>query len=249
MEAKLSSIFSWRKAKYKMSISKTLNYFLNLNKWFNACKHPQTTLQTLSIILFHHQCFKVFQNVEGLISLNLGTLLYESVLQNNSPSTNVIEVGAFKGASTCYLSLAAVQIGKRVKSFELFSGLPVADTMLDPTFHIGQYSSDVVEYEQNVKAWGHRGSVDLIIGDARQTLSSTIVGKGFSVAFLDVDVYEVMKELLSLLWTEAKGGEIIIVHDINSPGIRKAADEFHILTKHLWKETVVDNGIASIFTL
>jgi len=80
-------------------------------------------------------------------------------------------------------------------------------------------------------------------------LSSAIAGSGFSLAFLDVDVYEVMRDLLSILWNEAKGGEIIIVHDINSPGIRKAADEFHILTNHLWKEAIVDNGIASIFTL
>jgi hypothetical protein len=114
---------------------------------------------------------------------------------------------------------------------------------------LGQYSSDVADYERNVKAWGSRDRVDLVVGDARQTLLPVIAGEGFSVAFLDVDVYDVMREILSQLWSEARGGEVIIVHDVSSPGVRKAVDEFHIIAKSLCKETVVENGSTSILTI
>jgi hypothetical protein len=229
-----------------MLILQILNYCLKPRRLLSAIRHPQAALRNLYILFTHPQCRRVCLNVEGLISLSLGTLLYDNVLKSKLLSPNVIEVGAFKGASTCYLSLAAVQVGKRVKSFELFSGLPVADAILDPHFHVGDYSSDVAEYERNVKAWGSRDIVDLIIGDARQTLLPAIAGKGFSVAFLDVDVYEVMRELLSQLWREARGGEVIIVHDVNSPGVRKAVDEFHVLAKQLCKEIIVESGSSSI---
>lgn len=148
-----------------------------------------------------------------------------------------------------YLLLAASQRDKRVKSFELFSGLPTADPVLDPSFHVGQFSSDVVEYEANIRKYGCRDFVDLIIGDARQTLLPTISDAGFSVAFLDVDVYEVMRELLLQLWSIAKGGEVIIVHDVNSPGIRKTINEFHILSNNTVKETIVELSGASILSL
>lgn len=60
---------------------------------------------------------------------------------------------------------------------------------------------------------------------------------GFCIAFLDVDVYVVMRELLFQLYHIAKGKEVIIVHDIGSPGVRKAVDEFHALSGNIVKET------------
>ena len=175
--------------------------------------------------------------------------MYKTVLRNRAASTNIIEVGAFKGSSTCYLSQAASRVGKRVKSFELFSGLPIADPTLDGGCYVGRYSSDVAEYEANVRAYGRRDLVDLVIGDARQTLVSSLDSEGFSVAFLDADVYEVMRELLFQLWSIAKGGEIIICHDVNSKGVRKAVNEFHALSGNNVSESVILNGTTSMLYL
>lgn len=180
-------------------------------------------------IVKHPYLFKVSQKCEGLIDLNLGVFLFNSVLRARSDSPNIVEVGAYKGLSTIYLSLAASRAGKRLKCFELFSGLPTADSVLDPTFHIGQHSSTIGEYEANLKAYGRRDVVDLVIGDATQTMLPTIKDGGFCMAFIDVDVYSVTRELLFQLWSMVKGGEVIIIHDANSPGVRKAIDKFHAL--------------------
>lgn len=181
--------------------------------------------------------YMITRDVEGLIGPPVGVLLYETTLKAKHHLSDVVEVGAFKGLSTVYLSLAARQIGKRVKSFELFSGLPTADPVLDAAYHVGGFSSSVDEYEANLRAQGVRDVVDLTIGDARQTMLPVLEDKGFSVAYLDVDVYEVMRELLFQLQSIARGGEVIIVHDFQSPGVRKAISEFHALTHNIVKET------------
>lgn len=228
---------------------KYVSYFLKPKRWLIAIRRPRAVLRTLAYFITLPKLFRVSQNVEGLITFSMCVLLYRAVLRARSTSPNVVEIGAFKGLSTCSLSLAASRTGKRVKSFELFSGLPTSDPVFDPAYHVGAYSSDVAEYEANVTAYGCRDLVDLVIGDARRTLLPTIASDGFSVAFLDVDVYEVTKELLFQLWSIAKGGEVIIVHDVNSPGVRRAVDEFHILSDNIVNETVVEYGVASILSL
>jgi len=70
--------------------------------------------------------------------------------------------------------------------------------------------------------------------------------EGFSVAFLDVDVYEVMRELLFQLWSIAKGNELIIIHDANSPGVRKAIDWFHDMSNNHTREKKFWNRLSII---
>jgi hypothetical protein len=108
------------------------SYLLNPHYWLKGIKHPRQAWGNLFSIIRHPRLYiKVWTHVEGLIDHRLGVLLYESVLKSNSISPNVVEVGAFKGLSTVYLSLAAGKVGKRVKSFELFTGLPAASSVLD----------------------------------------------------------------------------------------------------------------------
>jgi hypothetical protein len=129
----------------------------------------------------------------------------------------------------------------------LFSGLPSADPLLDGSFREGQFSSDIEEYDTNLESCGIRSNVDLIVGDARETLLLGMKGQGFVLAFLDVDVYEVMRKLLSQLWSESKGDEVVVVHDFGSLGIRKAVDEFSIETNNtIGVERLFGGGTAKI---
>ena len=109
--------------------------------------------------------------------------------------------------------------------------------MPDPVFYKNQFASDRSTYEANVKRFGRRDVVDLTIGDARETLPGELSNNGFCVAFLDVDTYEVTRDLFFKLWDVSIGGETINVHDIWSPGVRKSIDEFHKLSGHSIIET------------
>jgi predicted O-methyltransferase YrrM len=211
-------------------------YFFKPHQWLRALRQPRLAVQTILNIIRYPRLFRVSQNVEGLTGFNLGISLYHTVLDSQAKSPNVLDLGAFKGLSACYLSLAACRVNKRVKSFELFSGLPTSDPKLDPFFHTGQFSSDQSEYEANIQGYGCPEIIELIVGDARETMLPALGDDGFSVAFLDMDVYEVVREILFQLWGVAKGGEVIIVHDIDSQGVRRAVAELHIASGGTIKE-------------
>ncbi len=160
---------------------------------------------------------------KGMISPPTALLLQDVVRKSKyHTSQNVIEVGAYKGKSTCFLSLAAKEAGKRVKSFEIFTGLPPSDPEIDPLFSEGQFASDVETYQSNILNYGRPECVDLTIGDARETMQLT----DFCCAFIDVDIYEVTRDLLNKLYSIAKGGEVILVHDANFSGVKKAIQEW-----------------------
>ena len=219
-----------------------ISFLINPWRWLHVIKDPGLAIRALIGILRHPTLFIITTKVEGLIGPELGLLLYETALKTKCRSPNIVEVGAYKGLSTIYLARAARTIGKRVKSFELFSGLPTADPIMDPDYPVGQFSSDVSEYENNLRACGVQDVVDLVIGDARQTMIQSLGNMGFSVAFLDVDVYEVTRELLFQLWSIAKGGEVIFVHDVERLGVRRAIDEFHALSQNIVKESILILG-------
>jgi hypothetical protein len=222
------------------------NYFFNPFYWYRGVKDPKRAIQNAYTAIAHPRLYRISRSVEGLISLYTGVLLYESVLHTKSDSPNVVEVGAFKGLSTIYLSLACSRVGKRVKSFELFTGITNVDPTLDSLFHEGEFSSEGEEFEFNLKAYGNRGSVDLIIGDARDKMKPVLQDQGFAVAFLDVDTYEVTRDLLYQLGEQVVGGEIIVVHDTWSSGIRAALDEFCTNVPKLVTETEPERGTAKL---
>jgi predicted O-methyltransferase YrrM len=129
----------------------------------------------------------------------------------------------------------------------LFSGLPTSHADLDPSFYVGQFASEVNEYQANLNAYGNPRVVDLVIGDARETMLPAIGREGFSLAFLDVDVWEVMRDLLIQLLSISRGGELIIVHDLGSPGVRQALKEFHDRSDHKVSESILHrNTIAKL---
>jgi len=226
--------------------SRYRNYLFNPKYWLIAVKEPKKALQNLFAIVRYPKLYKVARSVEGLISHHFGVILYRTVLGSKHDSPNIVEVGAFKGLSTIYLSLAAIRAGKRIKSFELFSGLPTSNEVFDPTFSKNQFSSSVEEYRTNLGRYGCSDVVDLTTGDARDILMQVLGNEGYSVAFLDVDVYEVMRDLLELLWSVTQGGESILIHDVWSPGVRKALDEFHNLSNNTVIETTPEKGTSKL---
>ena len=169
---------------------------------------------------------RVGLRVDGLISLFTGVLLYDCVMRCRASSPYVVEMGAYKGLSTCYLSRAAARCGKRVRVFESFCGLPSVDPELDAYFKKGDFACAEEDFHENIARAGVPGVVSLTVGDALQTMPPALSEKGFCVAFVDVDTYEVTRGVLQQLAMVLRGGEIIVVHDAHLPGVRRAVSEF-----------------------
>jgi predicted O-methyltransferase YrrM len=232
------------KEKAKNTAQFIFRLVFSANAWQQTVKNPPYFFCFVQGIVRHPLLFSQTRKIDGLISPYIGAELYDTVMKSKHPSKNVIEVGAYKGLSTIHLATACRKVNKRVKSFEIFSGLPEIDSTLDKGFNKGDFSSDVNTYENNLKSCNVRDMVDLTIGDARQTMSAVLKDHGFAVAFLDVDLYEIMKDLMLQLIPICRGGEVLVIHDTDHDGVRKAVNEIHILTGHTIKEKRLEGGAS-----
>ena len=227
-------------------LNKILGIFFSRNFLLFFIRTPKRVLiNHLITIIKHPFLYYKTVNVSGLITLEVGVALYEAVLQTTHKSPNIVEVGAYKGLSTIYLTEAAKRVNKKVKSFDWFSGLSNVDPILDSNYRDGDLVSSAGEWESNVRKNTSRETVDLLIGDARETLLPALNNGGFAVAFLDVDLYQVTHDLLSQLRSVVTGGEVIFVHDANSLGIKKAINEFHTL----WTRPIKEEYLPGNYTV
>jgi hypothetical protein len=149
--------------------------------WGMLTKHPRLSVRAAYWALRHPRIIRL----PGFISPPVAALLYDTVIEaRNHPSAVVVEAGAYKGKSTVCLSIAARKAGKRIKTFELFSGLPSVGAV-DRGLKVGQFSSNETTFRTNLAKFGSPEVVDLTIGNAIQTMDV----KDFCVAFIDVDTY------------------------------------------------------------
>lgn len=122
-----------------------------------------------------------------------------------SKSNTWIEVGCFKGLSVVRLSQAARLLGKRIRVYDTFEGLPASDAVynavvggLNYEFKEGSYLGTVEEVERNIQKFGVPEVVTLVKGDVRQTLPDSALEK-ISFGFFDVDLVESYKGCFSVL--------------------------------------------------
>jgi hypothetical protein len=192
----------------------------------HALAHPADTVTKIPSIIRNLELYLLKDGIDGLLSWNTGLSLLQAVMESHHNSPNVVEVGSYQGLSTTYLAYASKKKGKRVKSFEWFQGLTEINPELDAFFLQTNVVSNKDIFNRNLNQRGLRDIIDLTIGDARLTLLPVIKETGFCVAFIDVNIYDVTLELLNQLKGVICGGETIIVHDYQSPGIVKATGEF-----------------------
>jgi predicted O-methyltransferase YrrM len=212
-------------------------------------KHPFEAVKKISSVIKHRELYLKTRLIQGPLSWDAGIMLHNIVMESKHPSLNVIEAGSYQGRSTIFLADAAKKKGKKVYSFDWFKGLDDVNPTIDTKYR--QYNgliSDKEKFERNLKNANLSDVVEITVGDARKTLLPKITSGGFSVAFLDVDLYDVTQELLKQLMSIATGGEVIIVHDLDWPGIEKAVREFSLSYKSKIEHTITkaDDSLNSI---
>lgn len=207
-------------------------------KLWKLMKNPKLLIQTVIFWYYRYRyrdIFKLPLNCEGLISSPEAVYLYKTILRIRRKKGIILDFGSYKGLSGCILSRAGMKIGKSVVAFESFQGLPPPEEVEKNLFKEGEYKAAKIDFEKNIDKWGKSENVELIIGDCRETLNEEIKTKRiteYSFAFIDVDIYAVIKNILHQLDTISRGGEVICIHDIHSKGVQTAIKEFVALSKH-----------------
>lgn len=169
--------------------------------------------------------WRILQNVRKIPSCTSWwehVLLAEAIfLVPASLKGVVVECGCFKGASTASLSLACSLVGRRLKVFDSFEGLP-EPTEADRAHHLphygevhtyeqGAFNADVETVMDNLKRFGAPDVCDLIPGFYSYTLPS--FREKCVLVFADVDLRESLEACLKHLFPLLGNGCKLFSHE------------------------------------
>lgn len=153
-------------------------------------------------------------------------LLYHVVLARElfslppSMQGDVIECGAYKGASSASLSLACEMVQRRLWICDSFSGLPAAEAdvvrdyphqRLYGRYAPGMYSGSLDEVRRHVERYGAIGQCEFVRGLFADTLPKLTAG--FVFAFLDVDLTSSLRDCVRYIWPRLADGGVIYTDD------------------------------------
>lgn len=161
-----------------------------------------------------------YQHIDGYFDFEN---FYTEIINWCEPSAHIIEVGAWKGKSTAYLVVEAVNSKKNIK-------IDVVDTWLgsnepehqnDAIIRAGQLYEHFVNNLKSVE--GHYRPV------RSTSLEAATSYKDNSLDFVYIDASHEYKDVLADIraWTpKIKRGGILAGHDFTTaPGVRRAVDE------------------------
>lgn len=132
---------------------------------------------------------------------------------------DIIECGAWKGASTARLSLVAKLVKRRLIVADSFEGLPEDENVVHQYPHVGvygyyekgMYSAGLEEVKQNISKFGDISVCDFLVGffdKSLKKLKSPLV-----FAFFDVDLASSMRDCLKYVWPKMTDNSFIYTDD------------------------------------
>ena len=216
------------RAKYfiRWSINKVIPAFLK-NFLFRTIRYALKTKKITFIEHTSEEASMVFDLV-GKISEETQFMmdhvealqLYLAVRSVGKTEGELAEVGTSRGASAKIICEA--KRDRPLHLFDTFEGMPHISAIDYPFFGDGQFKANFEEVETFLKDYQN---VYFYKGIFPAT-AEPVKEKKFSFVHLDVDIYESTVECLKFFYPRMSKGGIIISHDYNAPGVRKAFDNF-----------------------
>ncbi len=178
------------------------------------------TLCTKVKLLFH--IFRNVRKIPGSTSWWEHVTLAEAILSVPAGLEGaVVECGCFKGSSTASISLVCSLVGRRLKVFDSFQGLPTpADSDKAHylpfhgevhTYEQGAFKADKQEVINNLKAFGAWEVCDLIPGFFSETLPT--FSEKCVLVFTDVDLRDSLQTCLMYLFPLLHDGCKLFTHE------------------------------------
>jgi hypothetical protein len=133
---------------------------------------------------------------------------------------DVIECGAYKGASSASLSLVCGMVKRKLWICDSFAGLPAAESEITRNYsHLkvyghyaeGMYSGSLVEVRANVEKYGNIAQCEFVPGLFSDSLRK--IPAKFVFAFLDVDLTSSMKDCIRHVWPRLADEGLVYTDD------------------------------------
>jgi O-methyltransferase len=146
-------------------------------------------------------------------------LIYSFAKNQRDLDGDYAEVGVFKGATA--KAICEAKGNKQLYLFDTFEGLPEVNK-IDSKYKTKMFKSDF----QKVKAKLSKYKKVYIYKGFFPETGNIIQDKKFAFVHLDVDIYKSTKDCLKFFYNKMSKGGIIISHDYNVRGVKKAFDNF-----------------------
>lgn len=155
--------------------------------------------------------FRQFQAITAAVESGTSALTHAALAREilsipPERQGDVVECGAWKGASSAALSLVCALAGRRLKVCDSFQGLPGGDTRRHVGLHTGVYGhycagmfhGTLEEVRETIRRHGVLEVCDFIPGFFTESLAALQGPVAF--AFLDVDLESSTRECLRAIW-------------------------------------------------
>lgn len=133
---------------------------------------------------------------------------------------DVIECGAFKGASTAALSLLCAKVGRKLIVCDSFQGLP-ADILdarhryphlgVTTKYGVGDFAGRLDEVKHNISQYGDLSVCEFVPGFFSESLIN--FNRQLVFGFFDVDLLSSMQDCIRHLWPCFQDGAVVFTDD------------------------------------
>lgn len=153
-----------------------------------------------------------------------GLFMAELLLNMQAPG-DLLECGCFAGGSSAKLSIVASILGRQLKIFDSFEGLPVVEGRYLRDHHCregeewvsdwtaARYAARLDEVKGNIRNYGEIGVCDFVKGWFSETLNETNLPGHIAFAFTDVDLANSARDCFLSLWPRLAENGIYVTHD------------------------------------
>lgn len=198
------------KAYYVLSVPISILFILN-----SKCIHPSYKMSLFRSVQLG---FKMFLNT---IRIPTGTS-YKSHLAMTlkiletppEVSGDVIECGTWKGGSAANLSLACKIVGRKLRIYDSFEGLPDGEDGDREAKHYkkGDYYGSIEEVKANIQRYGAIECCEFIKGWFKDTLPR--LNSPVLLAFLDVDLEASLETCVRHIWPNLVDKGYIFIDEV-----------------------------------
>jgi hypothetical protein len=138
---------------------------------------------------------------------------------------DLVECGAWKGASAACLSRVAALVGRKLVICDSFAGLPDDDRQLYLSPHTrsygylagGMFAGSLTEVRATLRAYGRPEVCEFVAGYFAESLCGW--ERPVAFGFLDVDLPSSFRDCLRALWPHLTAGGAFFVDDVRSVSV------------------------------
>jgi len=203
----------WAKVYFVLTVPVSILFILNSKRIHPSYRMSLFTKLGLGFRMFLNT-LRILTGTSYKCHLSMALKLLE--LPPGLPG-DVIECGAWNGGSSANLSLICRIVGRRLKVYDSFEGLPEGDPEDREAKHYkkGDFYGPLDEVRSNIQRYGAIECCEFIKGWFKDTLPA--LDAPVALAFLDVDLEASLDTCVRHIWPRLVEGGFIFI------------DEFHVL--------------------